>query len=158
MRTCFKIIIITLIIMHTVGCALTQEIGGTSLPEPSQNFAPQTILSSNATDVFDATVSVLDEKRVIIQNQDRSAGRLTTDYITGSTQMTALGLLGTNSTRFRYLIMIKPAEGGARLTVTAFLESSGNAVQSWRDVSADNKEIVRNLEYALIEDIEGRLK
>ena len=70
----------------------------------------------------------------------------------------ALGILGGNSTRYKYLISVQERGRNTKLTVTAYLESSGNQIQSWRDVSADNPQIVSNLQNALTEDIQKHLK
>ena len=129
---------------------------GTSLPEPSQTYQPIEEIPYPVANLYNAAIEVLDEDRVSIVNENKDGGRIATDYVAGPSYSTALGILGSNSTRYKYLISIKKNGDGAKLMVTAFLESSGNEIQSWRDVSADNQTIVRNIQNALAEKIVNR--
>ena len=131
---------------------------GKSLPAPSPNFKPADVLPFTSTQVYKAAVGVLDDARVSILNESKEDGRIATDYVAGPSFSMAIGLLGSNSTRYKYLISIKNSGRGTTLKVTAYLESSGNEVQSWRDVSADNQTQVRNIQNAMIENIENRLR
>jgi hypothetical protein len=131
---------------------------GKSLPEPSPNFKPTDVLPFSSEQVYKAAVGVLDDARVSILNESKEDGRIATDYVAGPRFTTALGLLGTNSTRYKYLLAIKKSGSGTKLKVTVYLESSGNEVQSWRDVSEDNQTQVHNIQNALIENIEKALR
>lgn len=137
--------------------AVTQDIGGQAFPEPSPGFEPKATLPYSTAKVYQAALNTLEDENIIIASESKQNGRITTDYIAGPTQMTALGLLGTISTRYKYQINVKQREKGTKLTVTAYLESSGNQVQSWRDVSADNPQAISVLQKALTEKIEKNL-
>ncbi|MGR3179031.1 MAG: hypothetical protein ACUZ8E_13345 [Candidatus Anammoxibacter sp.] len=130
---------------------------GKPLPEPSSNFQPTNVLPFTSTQVYKAAIGVLDDGRVSILNENKEDGRISTDYVAGPSFVTALGILGSNSTRYKYLISIKDSGRGTKLKVTAYLESSGNMVQTWRDVSENNQTKVRNIQNALIENIEKML-
>lgn len=154
----FAAVFLTAVLLVSGCAAMTQQIGGKALPEPSAGFKPMEILPYSTSAVFRAAVEALEDSGATILQQSKENGRITTDYVAGPTQIAALGLLGGNSVRYKYLVSVKDRAGKTKLTVTVFLESSGNQVQSWRDVSADNPEAVASIQNALIEDIEKRLK
>lgn len=97
---------------------------GTPLPEPSAGFKPTDPLPHAPAKVFSAAAAVLDEMRIPITNSSQPDGRITTDYAAGPRYSAAFGILGSNSTRYKYLVNVKEAGRGTKLTVTAFLESS----------------------------------
>jgi len=138
------------------GCA--QTIGGKAIPNPSAGFQPADPLPYPVAKVYKAAIDTLDDSRIPVANQSKEDGRISTDYIAGPTQIMALGILGSTSTRYKYLISMKDRGHNTKLTVTAYLESSGNKIQSWRDVSADNPQVISSLQNALTEDIEKHLK
>lgn len=138
-----------------VGSMTSQR--GKSLPAPSQNFQPTDVLPFASMQVHKAALRALDDARVSILSESKEDGRIATDYVAGPSFDTALGLLGNNSTRYKYLLSIKPSGRGTKLKVTAYLESSGSEVQSWRDVSAENQTQVNSVQNALIENIENAL-
>lgn len=132
---------------------------GKSLPKPSPQYQPREVLPFPSQQVYKAAINTLDDSRISIANESKEDGRISTDYIAGPTFSTAFGILGSNSSRYKYLISVKESgRNSTTLRVTAYLESSGSSIQSWRDVSADNQQIVANLQNALMEDIEKRLK
>jgi hypothetical protein len=99
----------------------------------------------------------LDDARVPIAQENKESGRITTDYIARPTYRAAFGLLGSNTVRYKYRISIRGHSVGSQLRITAFLESSGNKVQSWRDVGSSNKKIIEALQDSLIEEVEKRV-
>lgn len=151
-----KIFVALFAILLTTGCV--QTIGGKALPGPSAGFQPADPLSYPVAKVYKAAIETLDDSRISVLSQSKEDGRISTDYVVGPTQIMALGILGGNSTRYKYLISVQERGRNTKLTVTAYLESSGNQIQSWRDVSADNPQIVSNLQNALTEDIQKHLK
>lgn len=166
----FRLVIVAAAAAALAGCATNEGGGsrsvvesitstsGAPLPEPSAGFVPTDPLPHPRAKVFSAAVAVLDEMRVPIVSSNPTDGRITTDYAAGPRYTAALGFLGSNSTRYKYLVNVRDAGRGTKLTVTAYLESSGNSVQSWRDVSADNPAITAKIQNALVERIEKSLR
>ena len=162
--------VVAVLATSLVGCATNEGSGtrsaveaitstaGTPLPEPSAGFTPTDPLPHAPAKVYAAATAALDAMRIPIVNSSQADGRVTTDYAAGPRYSAAFGLLGSNTTRYKYLVNVRAAGTGSKLTVTAFLESSGNQVQSWRDVSADNPTITAKIQLALIERIEKSLK
>lgn len=133
---------------------------GKALPKPTAGYIPKETLPFPVAQVYKAAVAVLDEDGASILNQDKEDGRIATDYIPGPSFTAAGGLLGSNTLRYKYLINIKEAGQGSKVKVTAHLESSGNKIQSWRDIgdiNDHNRAAVADLENALIEQIEKQL-
>lgn len=143
--------------MKGAASSMTQQTGGNELPEASAGYQPAAQLPFPKERVFQAALDTLDDLRITVLTESKDAGRITTDYVAGPTQVVAFGLLGGNSVRYKYTISVKQDGKASKLTVTAFLESSGNKVQSWRDVSADNQQIVTNLQNFLTEKISKKL-
>lgn len=165
-----KVLFSSLIASTLMGCAMDEgskgraavesmtSTIGKSMPAPSLNFKPLDILPYPTKQVYKEVINILDESRISVLNENKEDGRISTDYIAGPVFVTAGGLLGSNSTRYKYLISIRDISGSTKLKVTAFVESSGNKIQSWRDVSEQNQTQVRSIENALIEKIEKSLK
>jgi uncharacterized lipoprotein len=108
--------------------------------------------------MWETVKDVLDDNGIFIASLDKNEGRITTEYVEGQSQANALGFLGVISTRYRYFISIeKKATATQRVRITARLESSGDALQQWRDISSDNKAITTKLENWLYEQIEKSL-
>ena len=69
--------------------------------------------------------------------------------------MMALGILGTIQTRYKYNInLTKLSKSKTRINIHCILESTGNKMSAWRDISNDNLELVKNLENWLYEQID----
>ncbi len=138
------------------GCAT--QVGGKSLPVPSAGFQPTDVLPYAPARVYAASTAALDDASVPILSGNKDEGRIVTDYVAGPELVRVGGLLGGNSTRYKYLITIKASGSGSKLKVAATLESSGTQMQSWRDVSSDNQDVVNNIQNAMTENIEKHLK
>jgi hypothetical protein len=135
------------------GCAT--PIGNTRMPEPTSAVEPKKEYKASADAVWKAIHDAFDNNRIFVATENKSEGRISTEYIAGQSQMNALGLLGTISTRYKYQIrMTQAGNGMTQIAVTCVLESSGNAMQAWRDISKDNMQIVANLEKWLYQEIE----
>ena len=143
-----------LMVVMLVSCATT--LGNTKFPEASQNYDPRKDWRFDMTKLFMLlNNNVLEENRASIASQDKSEGRITTDYIQGVTQMMALGILGTIQTRYKYNInLTKLSKSKTRINIHCILESTGNKMSAWRDISNDNLELVKNLENWLYEQID----
>lgn len=136
-------------------------IGGNPLPSPSAGFTPAASLSYSKDKVYEATMAVLADKGIAVVNENKEGGRVSTDYVAGTTQQMGVVVLGTatTSTRYKYLVNISPdGKKKSRLAVKAFLEASSSNVQSWRDISSENQKIVSDIQNSLIESIESKLK
>lgn len=149
-----KIIAVSLLTTITmVGC---MQIGGQAIPEPRAGFQATNTLPYTKAKVYQASLDALNESGVIILNEKKDVS-ISTDYVAGPTQLVALGILGTNSTRYKYLITLSGTDKKVVLNVKAFLESSADTLQSWRDVSGENAGAVKSIQDALIEKIESKL-
>jgi uncharacterized lipoprotein len=141
----------------SIGCAT--QVGGKNIPQPSAGFAAKDVLPNPPAQVYAAAKSVLDDDNVAITGESKEDGRINTDYVEGPSSIYAMGILGGNSSRYKYLIKVKPSGSGTKLTVAATLESAGSKyAQSWKDVSSDNPETVTKIQDALVEKIENKLK
>jgi len=133
-------------------------IGVTRFPQPSENFTPKKEYAVSFDDAWSNVHDVLNKNRIVVATENKSEGRIATDYIQGQGQADGFGLLGVISTRYKYAIRLARAGGGnTTINVLANLESSGNAMPAWRDISNDNRGIVTRLENWLYEQIQKRL-
>lgn len=138
--------------------AITQQ-SGAKLPRPTEGYQPRTEFSAPVERVFDAALEMFDRNRIDAAHIDRQNHRLMSDYIAGPTYMTAFGLLGFNTARYKFTLVFKPISPTVtRVDVRVRVESSGDAVQSWRDVSQYNPEVVRDLEGWMYEQLERALE
>lgn len=138
--------------------SITSKSGGAELPRPSEGYKPAKEVSASRERLIGAILEVFDENRISADLIDKQYGRVTSGYVQGPTFSTAFGLLGSNSTRYKFAISMSVSDKRAnKLKVVATLESAGDEVTSWRDVSADNREVVANLEGWLYEQIEARI-
>lgn len=162
MKTIFTILpvgkavmVLCLVNFVLTGCV---PLGATRFPEPSASFVPRKEYAASFENVWRAMQDVLQSNRIVVATENKSEGRITTEYIQGQGQMAGFGLLGVLSTRYRYFIRISNA--GSRSTsinIVAYLESSGSAMPAWRDISNDNRPIVTSLENWLYEQIQKQL-
>lgn len=138
------------------GCA--RPVGKTRFPEPSNSYTPKSSYSVSFDTMWNAIDDVLQRNRIGIVSSDKSSGTILTDYIQGQSQVNALGLAGSITTRYKYNIRSKPINNNkSKLSIFCTLESSGNSLTSWRNISNDNKALVSNLEKWLYEQIEKEL-
>lgn len=137
------------------GCV---PIGATRFPQASENFLPKKEYAASFENTWASVHDVLNKNRIVVAAENKSEGRITTDYVQGQGQADAFGLLGVISTRYKYAIRLTRAgSGNITIAVLANLESSGDAMPAWRDISNDNKGIVAKLENWLYEQIQKRL-
>lgn len=141
----------------------TSSTTGAKLPVPSSSFIPPDVINVPPKDLYRIALDLFNDKQIPLVNQDQDALRITTDNITGPNQSILFGLAGYSSLRYRYLVSIREKAKGSELRVKAVLEASTtndkNISSQWLDQSAisdNNKEIVKNMEYALVEEIEKK--
>lgn len=143
------------IAMALISCV---PIGATRFPQPSENFMPKREYTASFEDSWKNVNDVLNKNRIVVATENKGEGRITTDYIQGQGQADGFGLLGVISTRYKYAIRLARAgSGNTTINVIANLESSGNAMPAWRDISNENRGIVTKLENWLYEQIQKRL-
>lgn len=136
-------------------CSCATTIGGTKFPEPSPGFNPKRNYTTPVAQILSAIETVCDENRIITESV--SPKKIATEYIQGQSQMTAGGLGGTISTRYKYTVLLKTDNDVVKVNIICKLESSGNAMQQWRDISNDNPEVIRVLENWFYEQIETKI-
>ena len=170
MKTLCKVSFIICAAAIVTGCAVSEgstarnavaamtTTAGAGLPQPTVGFKAADQLKHPPEKVYAAALAALDAMRVPVLNSNQAEGRITTDYAAGPRSSTAFGLLGSNSSRYKYSVNIRGVGRDSKLAVTAFIESSGNSIQAWRDVSADNLTATGNIRDALVENIEKNLK
>lgn len=138
-------------------------MGKTTLPQPSANFTSKRTYGLSCSNAFPKVEQVLEESRIAIASADKAAdqGRIQTGYIQGSSRLMGLGLVASQSTRYRYSIgMRSPEPGKTAIAIVCKIESTmtGRAGSSqWTDVSGQNTALVSNLENWLYEQIEKKL-
>jgi uncharacterized lipoprotein len=136
------------------GCA---NIGRAKYPEPTANFQPNTTLEATYDKMWSSVMRVLEIQRIGMASSDMEGGRIVTDYIQGPTQLQALGLFGSITTRYNYAITFeKISQDKTRMTIICKLESMSEGL-GWHEISKDNKAIVNKLENWLYEQIEKSL-
>lgn len=136
---------------------ITSKSGGADLPKPSENYAAKTSYNESQKKVLTAVLDAMGKNNVDVLTIDRESGRIGSDYVAGPTYSAAFGFLGSNSIRYKFNIIVSGAKAKTEVTVTAKLESSGDEVQSWHDVSADNKPVVAQLRDWMYEQVEKQL-
>ena len=138
--------------------ACATPLGNARFPEPSGSAPPQKEFALAYNQLWQRIERVLDDNRILTTSSDKQSGRIVTDYVQGQGQMTALGFLGVIATRYKYNIRLeKLDQKSTRVNITCVLESSGNEMAAWRDVSRDNSRLVANLERWLYEQIHDSL-
>jgi len=152
--------VITFIVLWVLSAVVSGcvPIGATRFPQAPENFVPKKEYATSFEAAWANVHDVLNKNRIVVAAENRGEGRVTTEYIQGQSQADVLGLLGVISTRYRYSIRIaRGANRNTTIDVVANLESSGNAMPAWRDISNDNTRIVTNIENWLYEQIQKRL-
>jgi hypothetical protein len=154
MKNKVSTLMISLLVMVVlVGCA--SNLGNAKFPKSSTNYVLKKELNISYDKLFGVIANVLEDNRASIVSQDKATGKITTDYIQGVTQATAGGLLGVIQTRYKYNISItKLNKNKSKINIICTLESSGNKMSAWRDVTSDNIELVKSLEDWLYEQID----
>lgn len=133
------------------GCALGSSRHAAPL---SSGFQPRQEYLVEYEKMWTTVQRLLDEERVGVASSDKQAGRIATDYIQGETQFQVIMSV---TTRYKYSIQIEAvAQGRCRVRVVATLESMSARIP-WHDISRDNAQIVRNLEYSFYEKLEKKL-
>lgn len=132
----------------------TMPLGQAQFPTPSVATPPRQEFVATYNQLWGRIARVLEDNRIEVASSDKSSGRMVTEYVQGQSQMTALGLLGTIATRYKYTIRVEKIDPQhTRVTARCVLESSGNEMSAWRDVSRDNSHVVTQLERWLYEQI-----
>lgn len=125
------------------------------LPQPSPGYQAKKLLPVTSDVLFQTVLRIFDENRITPGVIDKENGRIVSDYVAGPTFSTAFGLLGSNSTRYKVnIFIVKISKSSSKINVVARIESSGSQIQSWRDVSADNRKVVSDIEDWMYEQIE----
>jgi uncharacterized protein YgiM (DUF1202 family) len=152
MKRVQMILIFFLVMLSTAAwCA---NIGNVRFPKPSEEFQRNKIFNVSSTEMFRKVETVLENNRIGIDIQDKSSGKIVSDYIQGESHMYALGFLGTIQMRYKYSIKIKPVNDNvSNVDIICRLESSGNKMTAWREITNDNMELVTKLEDWLYENI-----
>ncbi|MDP2152202.1 MAG: hypothetical protein Q8J66_00885 [Methylotenera sp.] len=130
---------------------------GAELPSPSLNYVAKTSYKESQKKVIAAILDAMSKNNIDVLTIDRESGRVASDYVAGPTYSAAFGLLGSNSTRYKFNVVVSRDGNKSAVNVSVKLESSGDEVESWRDVSADNKETVAKLRDWMYEIIEKQL-
>ena len=151
----FRKILAWIVLLCGIVNGCVTPIGGARFPEPTATFQPHREFSLSYNALWERMERVLDTNRIRIASGDKHSGRIVTDYITGQTQMTALALLGVIATRYKYTIRLERLDQQqTRVNINCILESSGDAMPAWRDVSSSNPAVVTRLEHWLYEQIQ----
>jgi len=131
---------------------------GADLPAPSANYVAKTIYQGSEKKVLASVLDAMAKSNVDVLTIDRESGRVGSDYVAGPTYSAVFGLLGSNSTRYKFNIIVSRDGAKSVVSVTAKIESSGDEASSWRDVSADNKDGVIQLRDWMYEQIEKQAR
>lgn len=125
-------------------------------PHSTAGFVAKPILAAPKATVWKATLAVLGIHSIPVRSAMRQAGIIDTGYVSGSSYTLGYGLIGSQETRYRYEILIRPV---SRLTstvhVTANLQASDGA--QWVDVTTDNSKEDANLAAWMEEQIQNRV-
>jgi hypothetical protein len=138
-------------------------IGPADTRQPSATFAPKRVYAVEQNAALQKMEKILDEARIPIasQNKSDSSARISTDYIAGPTALIAGGLVGAQSTRYRYHITVRPAESQkTSVLITCNVESTikgGSGASQWTDVSNQNQKLTAIRENWLYEQFEKDL-
>ncbi len=157
-----RYLLLLILSLGFVGCAT--QMGKTSYPEASTNFVPKRTYAVPVATAAGKMAQVLDEQRIVITSQNQADGvtRIQTDYIGGPSYLLGGGLVGSQSTRYRFSINLRPAEGNkTTVQIVPRVESSllqyRGATTQWTDVSGENAPLLTNLENWLFEQFEKQL-
>ncbi len=144
------------IIVCLSGCF---AVGSARLPKASDGYQPAGSYAFSVDQLWPTLQDVLAGERITVAASNKADGTLTTDYVQGQTQVVALGLLGAQTTRYRYNVRLSRVDSArTKITIIATLESSGSSASQWHDVSKDNPEIVASIERALYEKLERAIQ
>lgn len=142
-------------------CACATTVGDRNFPEPSEGFMPQKVYDAGFDEIWESAMIALEENRIIIDNSDKSAGRINTDYIQGESTAYVGGLGGVGNSRYKYSISLRETgDGEVNVSVIGNLESSlqgASGTTEWRDLTAENQDLVGQLERWMYEEIERRM-
>jgi len=156
----FRFISVIALTLLISGCT---SIGPADNRQPSAAFSPKRVYAMNQTSALEKLEKTLDEARIPIANQSKSdtSARVSTDYIAGQSALIAGGLVGAQSTRYRYHITLRPTDGDkTSVLITCNIEStikSGSGASQWTDVSPQNPKLTAIRENWLYEQFEKNL-
>ena len=151
--------ILAALVISFTGCT---SVGPVRFPKPTEAFAPKRNYSVAYAAAWQKVQFTLDNARISIvsANKDETVGRIQTDYVDGETALIAGGLVGSQSTRYRYSITVRPDGDKTNIGIVCRLESTfkgGGGASQWTDVSGQNVPRVTQLENWLCEQIEKNL-
>ena len=157
-----KLVRISLITALTFLIAGCMNVGPVKMPQAAVGFAPKKTYSVAYATAWQKVQLTLENSRITIlsANKDESIGRIQTDYIEGASTLIAGGLVGAQSTRYRYSITMRPDGDKTNIGVVCKVESTingGNGASPWTDVSGQNAKLLTQLENWLYEQIEKDL-
>ncbi|HTX21671.1 MAG TPA: hypothetical protein VMD27_07430 [Candidatus Aquilonibacter sp.] len=130
-------------------------------PVPSTNFVARLTYTNSFNSLWDATLNALDDSRIAVVSTDKGSGIIETDYIGGPGRLIAGGFLGSQSTRYKFNLTLRSQSNGTvRLNIICTIESSiqgSSGSTPYRDVTASNLKVAKQLETWLYEQIEQEL-
>jgi hypothetical protein len=140
------------------GCAMQS---GPQFPQSSPGYTPRRVYDASFEKVWKTVNDTLDANRIAVVLSDQGAGRIQTDYITGTTTAYVAFLGGVGSSRYSYNIKISRQEDGkTKLLIIGKLEQTlhgSHSTTPYRDITAQNQTIATHLENWLYEQIEKGL-
>jgi hypothetical protein len=158
MHTISRLLTFLVLTAFVGGCA-TQS--GPKFPQPSPGYAPRQVYDTSIEKVWKAVNDALDSNRIAVVSSDQAAGRIQTDYITGTTTAYVAYLGGVGSSRYSYNIKIsRQDDGKTKVLILSKLEQTlhgGHSATPYRDITTENQPIVTNLENWLYEQISKAL-
>jgi hypothetical protein len=142
-------------------CGCATQVGNVAFPQASANFAPKRTYEVEYGKLWDSTLNALEKNRVTVVSANKEAGIIQTDYVEGESSLYALGLVASQSTRYKFnLTLRKQSEGSIKLNIVSKIESTvqgSGATSQWTDVSGQNTALAAKLEAWLYEEIEKGL-
>lgn len=146
----FLLLLTTVAVSLLSGCA----VGAAKYAIASKDFTPKEEYNVSVDKMWTTVRKVLEDDNIEIAGTDKESGKITTDYISGQTEMSPFGVL---TTRYKYTFTISKTDSGKiKLKILTKVESMSKAM-AWHDVSKDNPKLVDNLSNVMYEKIESKL-
>lgn len=128
---------------------------------PPTNFIPKRIYTNTTDKLWDVVLNTLEDSRIAVVSSDKTSGIVQTDYIAGKNKSLLAGFGGTQSTRCKFNLSLRPqSDGTVKLNIICTIEATVtklHVASQWVDVSRKNPASVKKIETSLYYDIEKRL-
>ena len=145
-------IFITLMVVSALISACA--VGSSKFPGATAGFQPQKVYAINKDKLFDKIIVLLGDERIGVVSNNKSEGKIVTDYVQGESQFQVVMAI---TTRYNYTINLYSLEDSkTRVNILCKLESMSKG-HTWHEVSKsskDNERLVTKLENWLYEKIE----